>query len=341
MKCQSDKIRFVTQSQLIGCLLVVLGHSIPLSWNVPSIIYNIDVFIYTFHMPLFFFISGYLFEKTASYSRYDFRAYVLKRNNRLMIPYFTMTLIGFIPKIIMNRFFEDDSSLNILYFIKCFLVPRDNVWEHFWFLPTLFIISMLSFVFSKIKHLNGNVYCVFSVLLLCLSIIPNLVNITEWFAVNDIIRFVGYYAVGIMFANTKFELLLSNNNSCYKLLLLFAISIGLFLISINNKIFLQSIRTIIALLMIMVILTFSSLVNFTSNKIGLYLSRKTYSIFILSWPFQSIVSVVFEKVLGLKYYITMPLSFISGVLGPVIVIFLVDLLEKKIGKRIISPIIGG
>lgn len=79
MKCQSDKIRFVTQAQLIGCLLVVLGHSIPLSWNVPSIIYNIDVFIYTFHMPLFFFISGYLFEKTASYSRYDFRAYVLKR----------------------------------------------------------------------------------------------------------------------------------------------------------------------------------------------------------------------------------------------------------------------
>ena len=46
--------------------------------------------------------------------------------------------------------------------------------------------------------------------------------------------------------------------------------------------------------------------------------------------FSSSVSVVFEKVLGLKYYITMPLSFISGVLGPVIVIFLVDLLEKKI-----------
>ena len=64
MSKEEKRISYIAQAQLIGCLLVVLGHSIPLNWNVPNLIYNTDVFIYTFHMPLFFFISGFLFEKT-------------------------------------------------------------------------------------------------------------------------------------------------------------------------------------------------------------------------------------------------------------------------------------
>ena len=81
--------------------------------------------------------------------------------------------------------------------------------------------------------------------------------------------------------------------------------------------------------------------DITNTKFGNFLTKKTYSIFILSWPFQSIVSLVFEKKLGLEYYITMPIAFVVGVIGPIIVIIAVDLIEEKIGKKIISPIIGG
>jgi acyltransferase len=60
-----------------GILLVVLGHS-----HGPDWICNI---IFLFHMPVFFFLSGYLF----NYPKYkdDFRQYLQKKTERLIIPY--------------------------------------------------------------------------------------------------------------------------------------------------------------------------------------------------------------------------------------------------------------
>ena len=51
--------------------------------------------------------------------------------------------------------------------------------------------------------------------------------------------------------------------------------------------------------------------------------------------------MVFEKVMGLPYYITMPIAFAAGIFGPIVTILIVDLIEKKIGKRFLSSIIGG
>lgn len=52
----------------IGIMLVILGHSHPSDWTLFSgtIFEKIILFIYTFHMPLFFFISGFLFMNSQS-----------------------------------------------------------------------------------------------------------------------------------------------------------------------------------------------------------------------------------------------------------------------------------
>ena len=175
MLSREKRISYIAQAQFIGCVLVILGHSIPLSWNIPSIIYNADVFLYTFHMPLFFFVSGYLFEKTNSANRYSFISYFGKRSKRLLLPYVMITLIGFIPKIFMNNFFGDESKISISYFIECFLVPRNNVWGHFWFLPTLLIISAFAFLFSKFNNSKANIG--FGILVVLLFVLPIKVHI--------------------------------------------------------------------------------------------------------------------------------------------------------------------
>lgn len=342
MSKEEKRISYIAQAQLIGCLLVVLGHSIPLNWNVPNLIYNIDVFIYTFHMPLFFFISGFLFEKTNSVNRYNYVSYVKKRSAKLMLPYVVLTLIGFVPKTLMVKFFDDESSFSIKYFIECFLIPRQNVWGHFWFLPTLLIISTFAFLFSKLKASRlKKVFYILVAVLFGLSIISNLTDITDWFAVNDVIKFTCYYALGVLFDNSNFEKLVEDKRKNRFLLLLLPISIGLFFVDFDNTFLTGFIREAIGIFMIIFVLIFSQLFNITATEIGKFLTQKTYPIFILSWPFQSIVSIVFESKLGLAYYITIPIAFIVGICGPVATIIAVDWIEKKIGKKVVSPIFGG
>lgn len=45
-------ISFITWMQMIGCLLVIIGHSYPFVMSVPAWALELQVFIYDFHMPL-------------------------------------------------------------------------------------------------------------------------------------------------------------------------------------------------------------------------------------------------------------------------------------------------
>lgn len=69
----------------IGIILVVIGH------NSSGVLRN---FIYTFHMPLFFIISGFLFSKK------NIKDYLMNSFQRLLIPYFLFLILLSLPLII-------------------------------------------------------------------------------------------------------------------------------------------------------------------------------------------------------------------------------------------------
>lgn len=50
----------------IGIVLVLIGHSHSSDWSQfeNTVLLNVIRFIYTFHMPLFFFIAGFLFQNS-------------------------------------------------------------------------------------------------------------------------------------------------------------------------------------------------------------------------------------------------------------------------------------
>lgn len=54
------RIVWIDNAKFLGIYLVILGHSIPASEEEYSIIRN---FIYAFHMPLFVFLSGFLYKR--------------------------------------------------------------------------------------------------------------------------------------------------------------------------------------------------------------------------------------------------------------------------------------
>lgn len=82
---ESERIGWVDNLRGIGIFLVVLGHL-----SLPEIEMKI---IYSFHMPLFFFISGFLFKM----NRFeDKKIGIKKRFSSLIIPYLVFWIISFI-----------------------------------------------------------------------------------------------------------------------------------------------------------------------------------------------------------------------------------------------------
>lgn len=74
------------------------------------------------------------------------------------------------------------------------------------------------------------------------------------------------------------------------------------------------------------------------DKSAIY--AQTFTIFVLSWPCQAIANVLIERILHQPYYIIMPVQFIVGLMFPMLLIWLIDQLEKKYNFHWISFCLG-
>lgn len=128
-------------------LVVFAHHSLPVA---------LDTYIFSFHMPLFFFISGFLFDfgKYAESSA----GFVKGRFRSLMVPYFFFALItcffyflldtAFQPEITNIDFFQN-SILYGIYSILFALGPMVSYNPPLWFLSCLFVTELLFYGIAK------------------------------------------------------------------------------------------------------------------------------------------------------------------------------------------------
>lgn len=76
-------------ARAICIILVVIGHYVP--DNSPAWYVMLHDIIYTFHMPLFMFVSGYVYMITKK--NIGYKSFLIKKIKRLMIPYFVLLLL--------------------------------------------------------------------------------------------------------------------------------------------------------------------------------------------------------------------------------------------------------
>ena len=121
----------------IGITLVIFGHSHPSDWSVFSgtIFEKLIIFIYTFHMPLFFFIAGFLFMNSNAIGKNGYGKWIKEKCIRLLTPYVVLSVIALIPK----YYLEHHAFITIKAFVEAICIPRIGVWGHFWFIPVLLL----------------------------------------------------------------------------------------------------------------------------------------------------------------------------------------------------------
>jgi len=144
---------WVDYAKAIGIVLVVYGHvargvsvsGIPMD---DTIFNQVDAAIYSFHMPLFFFLSGLFF--VDSFEKRGWRGFALNKLDVIVYPYIVWSVFQGLIEVGLNRW--TNNRIDISQVLSLLWVPR----AQFWFLYALFyisIFSMASYLFVKNRYL--------------------------------------------------------------------------------------------------------------------------------------------------------------------------------------------
>ena len=147
---EGQRIDWIDSVKGIGIVLVYIGHC-----YIPAV----NNLIYSFHMPLFFIISGFLWNNS-KYQQMTLKDFAGKKFRAYIIPYLKMALICFVIWGLIYGIFQCDNIS--VYFHKIWqytygillVYPRSQYMPAcypLWFLVALFLSEFLYFLANKTK----------------------------------------------------------------------------------------------------------------------------------------------------------------------------------------------
>ena len=332
-----DELKYITIAQIIGCWLVILGHSFPFVTPYPEGVNKAIGFLYTFHMPLFVWCSGFLFAHTRQSERKTFGQYLISRAAKLLVPYIALSLIGMLPKMIASPVLNDTLEMDAMSIIRAFVVPRENIWGHFWFLPMIFLMGIIAYIVDKVTNTTLKVWIPLTIVAFGISFFQY--SVLEWGGVNDIMSYFVFYCIGVVCSRTE-TLNLSGWQSLILIAVCTILSVVLF-VNIKGNIRLVHVRNvIIAVLMITGIVQMCRAVENDISVSRKTLMAQTYQIYILSWPCQLVAGIIAERILHISWMAFVPIVFCTGIIMPLVLIEITEWFEKKTGTMVLSLILG-
>lgn len=216
-KAQSEngkRITFIDMAKGFAIILVVMGHRGFISPKT-------NVWISSFHLPLFFIASGILFElKREKESKCNW--FIIKKLKGLMIPYLFFSICS----MLLDLYFKPTGAENALLDFKLHLLKTITLqgYSVLWFLPVAFISELI--LFFSYRKLDINVL---TPILIILSILMyyayNGLSVVAAEAVINIFRIIvksviaaTFMSFGIVFArafNRNKELSKSQGIICF------------------------------------------------------------------------------------------------------------------------------
>lgn len=161
---KKDYLNYLDFSRGIAILLVILGHMVPFS--------EVKTIIYSLHMPLFFIISGILFENNKKILS---KRFLISRIKRLILPYILWSLI-WAPFTLSN-------IIKIFYGTRASLITAQSL-SSLWFLICFFYTELIFSLILKLAN-KIKVYNYFIIGITCLlTVIGFYINISNNFVMN-------------------------------------------------------------------------------------------------------------------------------------------------------------
>lgn len=278
----------------LAIFLVVLGHVLQRSFGQHVNIF--ETIIYSFHMALFMFVSGY-FSYSRNKSNTDILKFILKKIRQLIIPFF---LIGGLYSFIFSNMYS--------FIFSSFKMG-------YWFLYVLFVISIFHYLVSLIKH-EGLQFIGYFVLLILFLLARKFLN-DDLFSIKFISGNYPFFLLGyFVHKYLKYDKYIINNNVVSIALFLFIIVIT---VSLNYEFYNSSIRFVLRLFAIIFFYGF-----FKNMRSSLFLSKLAWigknSIYVYVFHYFFIEGLVIVHIEG--YMLQLIFSMIVALIITLISVFI-------------------
>lgn len=188
------RIDWIDTLKLIGIFYIYLGH-------LGKDAGKLYPFVFSFHVPLFFLISGLFFRAPSNYK--DALHKVKGAFFKIIIPYFVFSLIGIVIYAIKWDYSTDSIISSIL---DVLLGMRNKVpLASLWFLPCLFVVIIYYCIASMITKKPLAIFLV-SLLIYCLTPLWFNKLSVPVFNVDYALNYLAFFSLGVLLSNkVKFE----------------------------------------------------------------------------------------------------------------------------------------
>lgn len=138
-----SRIEWLDYFRSFGIILMIMGHiDFGLEFN---------HFIHAFHMPMFFFASGYCFKHKAK-DQLSFPAYIKRKAESLLLPYIVFGLLHYIVYAVENIINNKPVALYHLVNLFTYNTGGLAICGALWFLTALFFADVFFFVIERNIH---------------------------------------------------------------------------------------------------------------------------------------------------------------------------------------------
>lgn len=191
----NDRIKWIDTCKGIAMILVILGHS-----HLPKILQS---FIYSFHMPLFFFLSGYVFNV-----KNTFKEFSIKKLKTLYIPYLVFSLVIYIFDFTMyfiSNKIHKNYNFNFVNRIIGIILPWRGVFSGvLWFLICLVVMEFIMwFIIKASKNNNKIIIAITSIITIIGVIYIKLIGLALPFYIDVVFITFIYFSLGYSLKSSK------------------------------------------------------------------------------------------------------------------------------------------
>jgi fucose 4-O-acetylase-like acetyltransferase len=226
-----NRILWVDYAKAVAIFFVVMGHS-----GLPD---NVRSVFYTFHIPLFFFLSGLFFD----FKKYtSYKSFFKLRFRQIVVPYLLINIITYLFWFFLGRYFGKDAGSQLNPFQPLLGILWGNDYANYlahnvpmWFLACLFTVENLYYIsFRRIKNKRVPLFLIFFVIAGYLDYQFNSYKL-PW-GINISLVVIVFYGLGSVFKDKIMSLKFSDNRISNFLILLVSGIIVFLIAKFNGKI---------------------------------------------------------------------------------------------------------
>jgi fucose 4-O-acetylase-like acetyltransferase len=258
---------------------VVLGHTIQVFDS------NFDMnflfkIIYSFHMPFFFLVSGYLAMGSILKNGCSFKHCITNKILYLVIPYISWYMIFYV--------FNSDAKVSILKHLSYLINNVDNGLWYLWILFLMYVVIWFSYAILKTRY--------YYLVALAIVLIPN----SDFLGLKYLKWYLLFFFIGLMLSKYKETLLRFNSyktNIFIPLFLIFLTLVYFFWtrnynddLGFYNKYLFQLFKLFISILGIYVVYIIVTKIKLFDKIFIQNIGRNSLGIYILNFPIVVILS---------------------------------------------------